>query len=78
MKFHVWLEQKGLKQSDVATALKTGKARAHRIVKEKIMPHADEMKAIYEMTGGAVTANDFYGLPDPTRKIKKRTCKGGH
>lgn len=60
MKLSAWLNQKKLKQTDLAKKLDTGKARAHRIYHGKILPRPNEIVFIYHWSKGQVQPNDFY------------------
>lgn len=64
MKLSEWRKARGLSQQQVADLLKIGQSRVHRIENGQVMPRPPTVIAIIEMTGGAVTANDFYDLPE--------------
>jgi hypothetical protein len=65
-----WLKHCKKTQADLARIIKRDRVRAHRIIKQKAMPNEQEMKLIFEATGGAVTANDFYRLPIKSKRSK--------
>ena len=60
-----WLTAQDL--SPAAFARKIGKPQAtvQRYVSGKRIPQPEEMALIVKETGGAVTANDFYGIGAP-------------
>ena len=62
MKIDSYLRQKNISGADLARAIGKSRATAHRIITGERLPDRESMQAIYKFTGGAVTANDFYGL----------------
>lgn len=65
-----WLKHYKKTQADLGRIIKRDRVRAHRIIKQKAIPNEEEMKLIFEATGGAVTANDFYKLTFKTKRSK--------
>lgn len=64
---------KDRKLSDGKFAEKIGKSRqtVHRYKNGERFPEKDALNKIFEVTGGAVTANDFTG-------IAAKASRGGH
>lgn len=60
-----WLSQEGLTQRAAAARVGTAPNVFHRYVSGARIPAPAAIRQIYAMTGGAVTANDFHGLPAP-------------
>lgn len=63
MRLSEWMNKNELKQKWLAELLGCDASRAHRIFKEKLMPHEEEMQLIYKATKGTVDANSFFGIP---------------
>lgn len=76
MKLSAWMKKSGLKQSNLANQLATGKARAHRIFHGKIIPKPEEVIAIYHWSKGAVQPNDFYDLTQKINELPLFTGNG--
>ncbi len=68
MQISEWLSITNQTQSDLARIIGRNKIRAHRIVNKGIKPNDEEMRLIFEATGGQVSANDFYKLPKTKQK----------
>lgn len=64
MKLHEWISENRLKDAHFAEMAGLHRVQVHRILKKGKRPSDDEMQAIYTTTCGAVTANDFYDLPE--------------
>lgn len=64
MKIQQWLSENNLRDAHFAAKAGFSKVQAHRIIKKGKKPSEEEMQAIFAATNGAVTANDFYDLPD--------------
>ncbi len=63
----IWLEKNGLTQADVARAFKKNRSRVHRIINGS-KPSDDEMRILFTLTKGEVTADAIYGLPKGKKK----------
>lgn len=69
MKLKAWREEKGRSLKSVADELGTDIATVFRWEVEpgepnRRIPNEGYMCGLYRLTGGAVTPNDFYDLPD--------------
>lgn len=51
-----------MSDADFATLVGVDRSSIHRMRNGKQMPSVEVMRAIAEKTGGAVTANDFFGI----------------
>ncbi len=71
MKLNQWISENNLKDSHFAELAGLHRVQVHRILKRGKRPSDDEMQAIYATTKGAVTANDFYDLPEQTNTPAK-------
>lgn len=58
-----WRRDQGLDYQQLAGRLMVNHETASRYCKGRRIPARDIMRRIYVLTGGKVTANDFYGLP---------------
>lgn len=57
-----WMRAKGLKDGDVGEELGCPRSTICRFRKGLRIPNRDFMRAIFRLSGGLVTPNDFYGL----------------
>jgi len=67
MKLITWIKDKEMSQQDfhVLSVERGGSYSIHSVYKwcnGNRIPRVDEMRFIYEITEGEVSANDFYGL----------------
>lgn len=60
-----WLKAENLTQKAAARRANIDPRVFHRYVAGTRVPDARAMRALYILTEGAVTANDFYELPEP-------------
>lgn len=60
-----WRSEQGWTYQRLADELECNHASASRYCQGRRIPEPAAMARIHAMTGGAVTANDFYGLPEP-------------
>lgn len=67
MKLLEWRLRNGKTQIWVAQYLGTSQSTVSRYESGEQIPSAKEMPKVFAMTGGAVTANDFYDLPRRSR-----------
>lgn len=65
MRLRDWREAQMLTQQALAKNLGCAQATVHRWETGHRRPHPHQMIRIVAITGGAVTANDFYDLPVP-------------
>lgn len=64
MQLKVWCEQNKVNYSDLSRRLGAKSPEtARRYVEGARIPSEEQMRAIFRVTGGAVTPNDFYDLP---------------
>ncbi len=56
-----WLKQEGISPTDFARRLNKPQATVARYVTGKRIPEPPIMRDIFDLTGGQVTPNDFYG-----------------
>lgn len=69
MKLPSYLKSKKLTQAAFARLIGESPQNIQRYVSGKRIPSDEEiMRRIFEATGGAVTANDFYNLPNRPNK----------
>lgn len=74
MKLEEWINESGKSRADFARDLKVSGAAVYRYVKGKQIPEREIMVRIYDLTGGSVGANDFYGL---NNRENTTTSQGG-
>lgn len=72
MQIEEWLSQNKKTQAELALIIRRDRVRAHRIAHGAI-PNKEEMQLITHATGGAVTANDFYGIEPLNGHKRKRS-----
>ena len=64
MKLDTYIQSNGLNYSKFANILGTGDGKTvSRYARGERIPRREVMAAIYMVTDGVVTANDFYDLP---------------
>lgn len=63
MRLSEWLKAKKISVLDFAKKAGVSSMTVYRW-QEDTIPDREKMQKIVELTGGAVTANDFYGLKD--------------
>lgn len=56
-----WLKREGLSATDLAKRMNKPQPTIARYVNGQRMPEPPVMKEIFEITGGEVAPNDFYG-----------------
>lgn len=61
MTLQQWLEKEGLTPTDLAKRMNRPQPTVARYVSGKRIPEPPIMKEIFEVTGGEVSPNDFYG-----------------
>jgi len=59
-----YLAQSGLSQAEFARAIETSQPTVSRYITGLRMPRRDHLRRIREVTGGAVTANDFVEIAE--------------
>jgi transcriptional regulator with XRE-family HTH domain len=59
-----WRIGQGMTQAEVAELLSVNQSHVARFENGVLIPNRRAMAAIFEMTGGQVTANDFHHPPD--------------
>lgn len=64
MKLSAWLSEKKKKPMWLADKLGVSTVSARRYCNGERRPEYEVMLAIYQLTGGRVTPNDFYELPN--------------
>lgn len=64
MKLSEFLQENGMTQTAFSEQIGCKPAVISRYVNGERIPEPEIMKNIHEITGGLVTANDFYGLTD--------------
>tara|TARA_R110002074_G_scaffold262994_2_gene435146 strand:- start:23050 stop:23271 length:222 start_codon:yes stop_codon:yes gene_type:complete len=62
MQLSTYLSEQAMSDADFATLVGVDRSSIHRMRNGKQMPSVEVMRAIAEKTGGAVTANDFFGI----------------
>ncbi len=62
MKLDDYIREAGLTNAEFGERVGANHSTISRLRKGGQLPGAELMKAIFEETGGAVTANDFYGI----------------
>lgn len=62
MKLRSWRKSEGLTLATLAERIETDEASLSRYERGERMPNQETMRKIAQVTGGAVTANDFYGI----------------
>lgn len=62
MRLAEWLSKPGHNPKALAEQIGTSEASVRRYASGDRIPVSEVMRRIYQVTGGAVTANDFYGL----------------
>lgn len=62
MKLRAWRKSEGLTLAELAERVETDVASLSRYERDERMPNQKIMQNIARETGGAVTANDFYGI----------------
>ena len=75
MKLSDWLAREGKDLNTLAAELGAPYYTARRVLRHERMPDKGLMKKIVELTGGEVTANDFYELATPATKPASKTAK---
>ncbi len=68
-----FLKSRGIKRKDFAERIGVTAQSVARYLAGEAVPRLDVMKAIHRETAGAVTANDFYDLPDLDAKAVDNT-----
>lgn len=63
MTLETYLAANGLKETDFAKLIGVEQSTVNRL-KRGSMPTREVMARIFEVTGGQVTGNDFYGLSE--------------
>jgi DNA-binding Xre family transcriptional regulator len=56
-----YLTERGIKEADFAAMIDVTQSTVNRLRKGQV-PNKDLMAAIFVKTGGAVSANDFFGI----------------
>jgi predicted transcriptional regulator len=64
MKLNIYLTEKGIREADFAALIGVNQSTVYRLCKNGQVPSKDLMATIFKLTGGAVTANDFFGIGD--------------
>lgn len=57
-----YAKKEGLTLSAIAESLETSVVNISRYCAGKVIPRPEMMRKIHDLTGGEVTASDFYGL----------------
>lgn len=60
-----YLSNNGIRQSDFAARIGCTQPAVARYVNGLRIPDRDTMQRIFDATNGAVTPNDFFGIPAP-------------
>ena len=68
MKLSDYLSRHGITDTEFAERIGCDRTTVLRWRNEKVLPEREQMRRIGEATGGAVTANDFYGMSEPGRQ----------
>lgn len=68
MTFDAWTKTKGLTWEQVAELIGAANASVARKYSLGTIPRRRTMWRIYEVSGGLVTPNDFFGLPGPEQR----------
>lgn len=66
MKLSDFIDAQGLTASQFGVRIGVSRGAALRYATGARIPHPEIMARIYVVTGGAVTPNDFYDLPEPS------------
>lgn len=74
MRLETYLEVSGKSINNFADEIGKDKSSVYRYVDENAIPKPDSMHKIFSVTYEAVTANDFYRLPEKSRDAKKSAC----
>ena len=64
-KLHEYLKANNITVSAFAASVNTDQRVVYHWLNGEKIPRQEYMQRIYELTGGAVTANDFYGIETP-------------
>lgn len=65
-KLRTWRIGAGLSVVEAAARVKVSRQTWHGWERGATIPPVSLMQRIFDLTGGAVTANDFYDLPSPS------------
>ena len=63
MKLSEYIKNKNLPYAEVAELLGVDPQAIYYWISGERIPKPENMRKIFEITGGAVTANDFFNLP---------------
>ena len=63
MKFTTWKKRERYNDQEIADLLGISIHAVRKFTRGSRIPRREIMDKIFELTGGAVTANDFYGQP---------------
>jgi transcriptional regulator with XRE-family HTH domain len=72
MKLGEYINQKKLSQEAFGNLIEVSQAAVARFVNGQRMPRREIILRIAQITGGLVTANDFYELPTKKSKQSKK------
>lgn len=67
MKLDDYLKNQGLTAEAFAAITDISPSNVSKYRSGKLKPKTDAMRKIYAATGGTVTPNDFYDLPEPAQ-----------
>jgi hypothetical protein len=70
MKFKTWMQLKGLTQQKAAPMIGCSQQLLSELLLEKRKPSPEQVQLAHEVTGGLVTANDWFDH-QPTPKLPK-------
>lgn len=72
MKLAVYIENKRLTLEEFGQSIGRSKMAVSRYVRGLRTPNAETMHSIMAATNGAVTPNDFYGVPDMLQTKRRK------
>ncbi len=76
MKLDVYIRDHGITQEAFARSINRSKIAVSRYCRRERIPESDTMRAIAWITGGLVTANDFYDLLSSSDDKVNTTIEG--
>lgn len=65
MQLSTYLENSNLSDAKFAEIIDVDRSSVSRMRRGLHIPNRDVMQRIFDATNGAVTANDFFGIPAP-------------
>ncbi len=72
MKLAKWIKNQNITIPAFAKEIGKNRSLVHKYVYGKAIPKQDAMVKIYQLTQGAVSANDFYGLSEKLFENRKK------